>query len=240
MIFDIPPVSHPVSFSRVGPRLKLWQSNPHSRLEFGQLIFTLGCPKLGREIYSETPSFASIVMLMELNLSGIGQEGNVRLGVCLALIAVNYVFNCLFVQRITIIYSSNSITNLLVSCLSPFFAMVHLETNTLSSMPSSDSQHGISQDRGCSQAQEQLAVAKTIMLQAVELVDNHLTSDGQLTVNSKYLPGSTIGTRTHVYNRNNTTQTIWPYIREAFATCSRPFRPSSRLHRWSLPSCPLV
>jgi len=40
---------------------------------------------------------------------------------------------------------------------------------------------------------QQLMVAKTVLLQAVDLVDEHLTSDEQLTVHSKYLPGSTIG-----------------------------------------------
>jgi len=70
--------------------------------------------------------------------------------------------------------------------------MVHLETTASTSFPmsSSDPQHGPSE---CTRAQEQLAVAKTIILQAIELVDNHLTSDEQLTVNSKHLPGSTIG-----------------------------------------------
>ncbi|TFK41348.1 hypothetical protein BDQ12DRAFT_679310 [Crucibulum laeve] len=40
---------------------------------------------------------------------------------------------------------------------------------------------------------QQLSVARTVILQAVDLLDNHLTSDEQLTVSSKYLPGSTIG-----------------------------------------------
>lgn len=38
-----------------------------------------------------------------------------------------------------------------------------------------------------------LQVSITILLQAVDLLDFYLTSDQQLTVNSKYLPGSTIG-----------------------------------------------
>lgn len=41
--------------------------------------------------------------------------------------------------------------------------------------------------------QQQLSVAKTVLLQAVDLLDNYLTSDDQLTISSKYLPGSTIG-----------------------------------------------
>jgi hypothetical protein len=39
-----------------------------------------------------------------------------------------------------------------------------------------------------------LSVSKTILLQAVDVLDNHLTSDDQLTTHSKFLPGSTIGT----------------------------------------------
>ncbi|KAH0590383.1 hypothetical protein H2248_000538 [Termitomyces sp. 'cryptogamus'] len=38
-----------------------------------------------------------------------------------------------------------------------------------------------------------LHVSKTVLLQAVDLLDNYLTSDDQLTVSSKFLPGSTIG-----------------------------------------------
>jgi len=40
---------------------------------------------------------------------------------------------------------------------------------------------------------QQINVAKAVLHQAVDLVDNHLTSDEQLTVNSKYISGSTIG-----------------------------------------------
>ncbi|KAF5368505.1 hypothetical protein D9758_002312 [Tetrapyrgos nigripes] len=38
-----------------------------------------------------------------------------------------------------------------------------------------------------------LFVAETILQQAVDLIDAHLTSDDQLTVHSQHLPGSTIG-----------------------------------------------
>ncbi|KAG6910600.1 hypothetical protein DXG01_009551 [Tephrocybe rancida] len=38
-----------------------------------------------------------------------------------------------------------------------------------------------------------LYVSKTVLLQAVDLLDNYLTSDDQLTISSKFLPGSTIG-----------------------------------------------
>ena len=38
-----------------------------------------------------------------------------------------------------------------------------------------------------------LRVSTVILLQAVDLLDSYLTSDDQLTVSSKYLPGSTIG-----------------------------------------------
>ena len=39
-----------------------------------------------------------------------------------------------------------------------------------------------------------LSVSKAVLNQALDLVETVLTSDEQLTVNSKYLPGSTIGT----------------------------------------------
>jgi hypothetical protein len=37
-------------------------------------------------------------------------------------------------------------------------------------------------------------VGTTILNQALDLLDNSLTSDEQLTVHSQYMPGSTIGT----------------------------------------------
>ncbi|KAF9557884.1 hypothetical protein CPC08DRAFT_639746 [Agrocybe pediades] len=58
-------------------------------------------------------------------------------------------------------------------------------------MPSSSTEYvdGSSQEI----VREQIGVARTILTQAVELLDKHLMSDEQLTVHSKYLPGSTIG-----------------------------------------------
>lgn len=41
--------------------------------------------------------------------------------------------------------------------------------------------------------EQQLFVAKTLLQQAVDLLDDHISSDKQLTVRSKYMPGSTIG-----------------------------------------------
>lgn len=38
-----------------------------------------------------------------------------------------------------------------------------------------------------------LYVSVTVLRQAIDLLDNHLTSDGQLSIHAKYLPGSTIG-----------------------------------------------
>ena len=43
-------------------------------------------------------------------------------------------------------------------------------------------------------------MSRTVLSQAVELLEHHLTSDGQLSVHSKYLPGSTIGTCTKRYD----------------------------------------
>lgn len=41
--------------------------------------------------------------------------------------------------------------------------------------------------------EQQLYVAKTLLQQAVDLLDNHLSSDEQIVLHSKYMPGSTIG-----------------------------------------------
>jgi hypothetical protein len=43
------------------------------------------------------------------------------------------------------------------------------------------------------QQQQHLAVAATVLQQAVDLVRNRLSEDSQLTVSAKFLPGSTIG-----------------------------------------------
>ena len=44
------------------------------------------------------------------------------------------------------------------------------------------------------QSLEQLLdVSTKVLAQAIDLLDNSFTSDNQLTVSSKYLPGSTIG-----------------------------------------------
>ncbi|KAG9314577.1 hypothetical protein JVU11DRAFT_5379 [Chiua virens] len=60
----------------------------------------------------------------------------------------------------------------------------------------SDSTNYASQANGdpqSSQLSELLCVSSTTLRQALDLVDNVLTKDDQLTVQSKYLPGSTIG-----------------------------------------------
>jgi len=67
-----------------------------------------------------------------------------------------------------------------------------IETPVLTpTMSSSTSQQTVTSTHEV--VKQQLAVAKTVLLQAVDLLDNHLTYDEQLTVHSKYLPGSTIG-----------------------------------------------
>lgn len=43
--------------------------------------------------------------------------------------------------------------------------------------------------------QHLLEVSRVVLQQAVDLVDDDLTSDDQLTVHSQYMPGSTIGAR---------------------------------------------
>ncbi|KAF9473307.1 hypothetical protein BDN70DRAFT_843627 [Pholiota conissans] len=67
-------------------------------------------------------------------------------------------------------------------------------TSTLTSaMSVSNARHSSSTNPGDPRVEQQLAVATTILSQALDLLDNHLTSDEQLTVNSTHLPGSTIG-----------------------------------------------
>jgi hypothetical protein len=65
-------------------------------------------------------------------------------------------------------------------------------------MPSNISgQNGSSESNGAVTSLTQLlSVSKTVLLQAVDLLDNYLTSDDQLTTHSKFLPGSTIGIST--------------------------------------------
>jgi len=41
-------------------------------------------------------------------------------------------------------------------------------------------------------------VSTTVLQQALDLVENILTSDEQLTIQSKFLPGSTIGTLVNI------------------------------------------
>lgn len=50
--------------------------------------------------------------------------------------------------------------------------------------------HSIAEMRSLEQL---LDVSTKVLAQAIDLLDNSLTSDDQLTVSSKYLPGSTIG-----------------------------------------------
>ena len=61
------------------------------------------------------------------------------------------------------------------------------------SMSASSVQHSVPSESNHDIVKQQLAVAKTVLLQAVDLLDNHLTSDEQITVQSQHLPGSTIG-----------------------------------------------
>ena len=92
------------------------------------------------------------------------------------------------------------------------------------------SEHATPSDRQV--VEEQLYVAKTVLQQAIDLLDNHITSDEQLTVHSKFMPGSTIGQFFCVYASHlNHTEVL--NIRQTSPTCSRPLRPASELHVWS-------
>lgn len=65
-----------------------------------------------------------------------------------------------------------------------------LQTETTTMAPNGKASGGTEHEL---QSQQLLVVARTVLEQAVDLVDNYLTSDDQLTVHSKSLPGSTIG-----------------------------------------------
>ncbi|KAG6837036.1 hypothetical protein H0H93_015899 [Arthromyces matolae] len=54
-----------------------------------------------------------------------------------------------------------------------------------------------------------LYVSKTVLHQAIDLLDNYLTSDDQLTESSKILPGSTIGLESFSYFRPSLKLTIY-------------------------------
>ena len=60
-------------------------------------------------------------------------------------------------------------------------------------MSTSSVQHSVPSESNHDTVKQQLAVAKAVLLQAVDLLDNHLTSDEQITIHSQHLPGSTIG-----------------------------------------------
>lgn len=60
-------------------------------------------------------------------------------------------------------------------------------------MTTSSSQHSVPSESNRDMVKQQLAVAKTVLLQAVDLLDNHLSSDEQIITHSQHLPGSTIG-----------------------------------------------
>jgi hypothetical protein len=62
-----------------------------------------------------------------------------------------------------------------------------------SSLTSTDDDQDASYDPEEMPLTQLLSVSTTILAQALDLVENVLTSDEQLTVHSKYLPGSTIG-----------------------------------------------
>jgi len=62
-----------------------------------------------------------------------------------------------------------------------------------SSLTSTDVDQDASYDPEEMPLTQLLSVSTTILAQALDLVENVLTSDEQLTVHSKYLPGSTIG-----------------------------------------------
>lgn len=73
--------------------------------------------------------------------------------------------------------------------------MVHptTETPSLTSTTTVDVSSHEASDLAEEVVKQQISVATTVLLQAVDVLDKHLTSDEQLSVQSKHLPGSTIG-----------------------------------------------
>lgn len=78
-----------------------------------------------------------------------------------------------------------------------------------------------------------LEVSTIVVQQAVDLVDGSLTSDEQLTVQSRYMPGSTIGTWCTVYVGYFSLQ-----YRQTSAPRERPFRSPTGLPVLVLPTRP--
>lgn len=68
-----------------------------------------------------------------------------------------------------------------------------------STKPDASHANGPDHNPHSSQLSELLFVSSTVLQQALDLVDNVLTDNNQLTVQSKYLPGSTIGILLPVY-----------------------------------------
>lgn len=78
----------------------------------------------------------------------------------------------------------------------PAFSVQHIMVLTSSSTDSQTSSSTHSHmDSSNEMVTQQLSVAKTVLLQAIDLLDNYLVSDQQLTVQSQFMPGSTIGFR---------------------------------------------
>ena len=75
---------------------------------------------------------------------------------------------------------------------------------------------------------QQLSVAKTVLLQAVDLLDNHLVSDQQLTVQSRFLPGSTIGISYIITFEASISFNF--FHRQTFTPCTRSLRVAYCLH----------
>ncbi len=75
-----------------------------------------------------------------------------------------------------------------------------MQSATVECLPSGQSSAVLSTENGTQHSQDEmknleqlLEVGTTILSQALDLLNNSLTSDEQLTVHSQYMPGSTIG-----------------------------------------------
>lgn len=107
-------------------------------------------------------------------------------------------------------------------------ASAHFSTTT-TEMQTSDNQCEREPAATATPLDQLLSVSVTVLQQARDLVENVLASDEQLTVQSKYLPGSTIGIKGTTFAILQTECSL-PPPRKASQTCSRPFCPTRAMH----------
>lgn len=118
--------------------------------------------------------------------------------------------------------------------LSPSNTMVHTSTEPSASVSTSSCDMTSSNER----VSQQLSVAKTVLLQAVDLLDNYLVSDQQLTVQSRFMPGSTIGI-SYIITSEVSVSNLF-FHRQTFTPCTRSLCVAHCLHLELSSSSPIV